>query len=142
MASTAASDEPAQRGYVTRAIEVTLDPSPTQARWLRSYAGSMRSVYNWVLDEARDNLAVRQAEREAGVAEDDLTPALSWSAYSLMARWRAGRDQTHPWHREVSIHAFRTGIENAATALKNFSESRSGKRRGCQTPREMRTVGS
>ncbi len=90
----------------------------------------MRSVYNWVLDEVSTNLAVRKSERDAGVAEDDLTAALSWSAYSLMARWRAGRDQTHPWHREVSIHAFRTGIENAATALKNFSESRSGERRG------------
>jgi len=113
---------------------VALDPSPSQKRWLRSYAGSMRSAYrsayNWVLDEVRDNLAVRQAEREAGVAEDDLTPSLSWSAYSLMSQWCANRDQTHPRHTEVSIHAFRTGIENAATALKNFSESRSGKRKG------------
>jgi transposase len=36
----------------------------------------------------------------------------------------------HPWHRDVSIHAFRTGLDNAALALKNFSESQSGKRRG------------
>lgn len=130
MATTSATDEPAEREYVTRAIEVTLDPSPSQERWLRSYAGSMRSAYNWVVDEVSTNLAIREAERRAGVAEDDLTPAVSWSAYSLMAQWRAGRDETHPWHREVSIHCFRTGIENAATALKNFSESRSGTRRG------------
>ncbi len=130
MTTTVATDESAERAYVTRAIEVTLDPSLSQRRWLRSYAGSMRSAYNWVLDEVSTNLATRKAEREAGVAEDDLTPALSWSAYSLMTHWRATRDETHPWYEEVSTHAFRTGIENAATALKNFSESQSGKRRG------------
>ncbi len=105
MTTTAASDEPAKREHVTRAIEVTLDPSPSQQRWLRSYAGSMRSAYNWVLDEVSQNLATRAAERAAGVAEGDLTPALSWSAYSLMSRWRASRDQTHPWHREVSTRS-------------------------------------
>ena len=122
--------EAAERGHVTRAIEVVLDPSPSQQRWLRSYAGSMRAAYNWALAEVRDNLDVRRAERDRGVSEDELTPALSWSRESLMARWRQVRDEVHPWHRDVSIHAFRTGIDNAALALKNFSESRSGKRRG------------
>lgn len=93
MTTTAASAEPAEREYVTRAIEVTLDPSPSQERWLRSYAGSMRSAYNWVLDEVSTNLAERAAERDAGVTEDDLTPAVSWSFYSLMAHWRANRDE-------------------------------------------------
>lgn len=130
MTTTVAADGLAQRAHVTRAIEVALDPSPSQQRWLRSYAGSMRSAYNWVLDEVSSNLATRKAERKAGVDEDDLTPALSWSSYSLMAHWRANRDETHPWYEEVSTHAFKTGIENASTALKNFSESRSGTRKG------------
>lgn len=46
-------------GPVTRAVEVVLDPSPSQERWLRSYAGSMRTAYNWALGEVRDNLEVR-----------------------------------------------------------------------------------
>jgi DNA-binding NarL/FixJ family response regulator len=37
-------------------IEVVLDPSPSQERWLRSYVGSMRAAYNWALAEVRDNL--------------------------------------------------------------------------------------
>jgi len=37
----------AERGQVARAVEVTLDPSPSQERWLRSYVGSMRVAYNW-----------------------------------------------------------------------------------------------
>jgi len=40
-------------GHVTRAIEVVLDPSPSQQRRLRSYAGSMRAAYNWALAEVR-----------------------------------------------------------------------------------------
>jgi len=122
--------EAAERGHVTRAIEVVLDPSPSQQRWLRSYVGSMRAAYNWALAEVRDNLEVRRTERDRGVPEDELTPALSWSRESLIARWRQVRDEVHPWHRDVSIHAFRTGIDNAALALKNYSESRSSKRRG------------
>jgi putative transposase len=120
----------ADGGHVTRAVEVVLDPSPSQERWLRSYVGSMRAVYNWALAEVRDNLTVRADERARGVAEDQLTPALSWSRESLMTRWRQVRDEEHPWWRDVSIHAFRTGIDNAALALKNFSDSYTGKRRG------------
>ena len=130
MMDTTVSDEAAERGHITRAIEVVLDPSPSQERLLRSYVGSMPAGYNWALVEVRNNLNVRRAERDRGVPEGELTPALSWTRASLMARWRQVRDEVHPWHRDVSIHAFRTGIDNAALALKNFSESRNGKRRG------------
>ena len=75
---------------------------------------------------------MRAAERERGVPEEDLTPALGWSRESLTAAWRAVRDEVHPWHRDVSSHAFRTGLDNAAAALKNYSESRSAKRRGAR----------
>ena len=119
----------ADGGRVTRAVEVTLDPSPSQERWLRSYVGSMRVAYNWALEQVADNLHVRRDERARGVPEGELTPALSWSRASLTATWREVRDQVHPWHRDVSVHAFRTGLDNAALALKNFSESRTGKRR-------------
>ena len=119
-------------GPTARAVELTLDPSPSQERWLRSYVGSMRAAYNWAIEQAAANLDVRRAERARGVPEDELTPACSWSRESLTARWRQVRDEVHPWHRDVSNHAFRTGIANAALALKSFSESRSGKRRGAK----------
>ncbi|MGH3443278.1 MAG: RNA-guided endonuclease TnpB family protein [Nitriliruptorales bacterium] len=123
-------EDQADGGYTTRAVEVALDPSPSQERWLRSYAGSMRVAYNWAIEQASTNVAVRSDERERGIPEDALTPALSWSRESLHAAWREVRDEVHPWWRDVTIHAFRTGLDNAAQALKNFSESRSGKRRG------------
>ena len=78
----------------------------------------MRVAYNWALAEVRDNLEVRRDERGRGVPEDELTPALSWSRASLMARWRPVRDEVHPWWRDVAIHAFRTGIDNAARNIR------------------------
>lgn len=57
---------------------------------------------------------------------------MSWSRESLASRWRQVRDEVHPWWRDVSTHAFRTGLENAAAALDNFSKSKAGKRRGAK----------
>lgn len=123
------SDGPAA-GHVTRAVVFTLDPSPAQERLLRSYCGAARVAFNWARQVVVVNLDVRRAERDAGVAEDALTPAVSWSAYSLRKQFNQVKDDVAPWHREVAKHAFDTGITNAATALKNWSDSKKGTRRG------------
>jgi len=96
-----------------------LDVSPSEERLLVSYCGARRFAYNWVLGLVSENLRVRRAERAAGVAEDRLTPAVSWSAKSLGVRWNQVKDEVAPWWREVSMHAFRSGIVDSATALKN-----------------------
>jgi putative transposase len=107
-----------------------LDVSPSEERLLLSYCGARRFAYNWVLATVTENLAVRRAERAAGVAEDRLTPAVSWSANSLDMQWHRVRDEVAPWWREVSMHAFRSGIADAAAGLKNWSDWRAGKRTG------------
>ena len=119
-----------ENGWVTRGLVFPLDVSPSEERLLVSYCGARRFAYNWVVGLVRDNLAARRAERAAGVAEDRLTPAVSWSAKSLGMRWNLVKDEVAPWWREVSMHAFRSGIVDAANALKNWSESRSGRRKG------------
>ena len=63
MTGTATSETIAERGHVARAVEVVLDRSPSQQRWLRSYVGSMRAAYNWALADVGDNLDVRRDER-------------------------------------------------------------------------------
>ena len=107
-----------------------LDVTPSEERLLVSYCGARRFAYNWVIGLVSENLATRRRERAAGVAEERLTRAVSWSAKSLGVRWNQVKDELAPWWREVSMHAFRSGIVDAATALKNWSESRSGKRKG------------
>ncbi|MGO8863209.1 MAG: helix-turn-helix domain-containing protein [Acidimicrobiales bacterium] len=68
--------------YVTRAVVFNLDPSRPQERLAYSYAGARRFAYNGAFGAVRDNLKIRSAERADGVADSDLTPSLSWSAYS------------------------------------------------------------
>ena len=116
--------------YVTRAVKFTLDPTPAQQRMLRSYCGAARFSFNWALGVVKANLAVRAAERVAGVAEDDLTPAVSWSKYSLRKQFNAEKADVAPWSAEVAKHCFDTGIYQAADALKNWSDAKHGRRRG------------
>lgn len=120
--------EPAM--YVTRAVVFPLDVSPSEERLLMSYCGARRFAYNWVLATVKSNLEMRRAEREAGVPEAELTPAVSWKAKRLSTLWNQVKGEVAPWWREVSMHAFRSGIVDAAQALENWSKSRNGQRKG------------
>jgi hypothetical protein len=70
-------------GTVIRAYLIALDPTDAQSEALRSHCEAQRYAYNFGLALIRANLDQRGAERTYGVAEEDLTPAVSWSAYSL-----------------------------------------------------------
>lgn len=117
-------------GFVTRAVVFPLDVSPSEERLLHSYCGARRFAYNWVLATVKADLDARRAEREAGVPEEELPPSVSWKATQLGTLWNSVKDEVAPWWREVSMHAFRSGIVDAAAALKNWDESRKGVRKG------------
>jgi putative transposase len=117
-------------GFIIRAYRFALDPSAAQERLLRSYCGAARFAYNWALREVTANLETRKAERAAGVPEGSLTPAVSWSAYALSKRWNAAKHEAAPWWREVSMHAFRSGITACAEALTAWKTSQAGTRKG------------
>jgi IS605 OrfB family transposase len=112
------------------AYRYALDPTPAQERALRSHAGAARVAFNWGLARVKAVMDQREAERSYGIAEADLTPAVSWSLYSLRKDWNAAKGQVAPWWRECSKEAFSTGLDQLARALKNWSDSRSGKRKG------------
>lgn len=78
---------------------------------------------------AEANLDARTEERLSGIGEANLTK-LDWSAWSMNPLWNSVKDQVAPWHREVTSHAFRSGVTNAAVALKNYDESMKGVRKG------------
>ena len=112
------------------AYRFALDPTPAQARVLRSHAGAARKAFNWGLARVKANLGQRKAERSYGIAEDELTPSLSWSLYSLRRDWNAAKDEVAPWWRECSKEAFNTGLDGLARALGNWSDSKNGTRKG------------
>jgi IS605 OrfB family transposase len=112
------------------AYRYALDPTPAQERALRSHAGAARVAFNWGLARVKANLDQREAERSYGIADADLTPSVSWSLYSLRKDWNAAKPQVAPWWRECSKEAFNTGLDQLARALKNWGDSRKGKRKG------------
>lgn len=112
------------------AYRFALDPTPAQERALWSHAGAARVAFNWGLARVKANLSQREAERSYGLAGDDLTPAVSWSLYSLRKDWNAAKATVAPWWPECSKEAFSTGLDQLARALKNWGDSRSGKRKG------------
>jgi putative transposase len=112
------------------AYRYALDPTPAQERVLRSHAGAARVAFNWGLARVRAAMDQRAAEATYGLSGDDLTPCLSWSLYSLRKDWNAAKDTVAPWWRECSKEAFNTGLDQLARALKNWADSRKGKRKG------------
>lgn len=112
------------------AYRFALDPTPAQTRSLASHAGAARAAFNWGLARVKANLGQREAERSYGIAGDDLTPSISWSLYSLRKEWNQAKGTVAPWWAECSKEAFNTGLDQLARALKNWADSRKGKRKG------------
>jgi putative transposase len=107
-----------------------LDPTPAQARDLERHAGAARFAFNWALAAVKANLAQREAERSYGLDGDGLTPALGWSLPALRRAWNRAKREVAPWWAECSKEAYNTGLDGLARALKNFGESKNGKRKG------------
>lgn len=134
---------------LTRAttLKFTLDVSREQHQWLLAHAGAARLAFNHHLGRVRANLDQRAAERSYGIPEVELTPSLSWSKVSFineMNSWKDGRAPDAPvtvtgdgevvrgltWRSEVSADVFETASVNAAVALKNWADSKTGARAG------------
>jgi Helix-turn-helix domain len=113
-----------------RAYRFALDPTPGQVRDLERHAGAARFAYNWALARVKANIGQRQAERSYGRDGDDLTPVLGWNLPALRRAWNQAKGEVAPWWGECSKEAFNTGLDGVARALKNFGDSRSGKRPG------------
>ncbi|WP_202818864.1 IS607 family element RNA-guided endonuclease TnpB [Actinosynnema sp. ALI-1.44] len=115
---------------ILQAYQFALDPTPAQDAELRSHCGGQRFAFNWGLARVAANLGQRAAEKSYDIPEDQLTPSVSWSAYSLRKDWNRAKDEVAPWWGENSKEVYSSGLANLATALKNWDGSRTSKRRG------------
>src|SRR5690606_31985532 len=77
-------------------FKFALDPNQAQARELFSYAGARRYAWNYHVGRVKENLEKRASEMEAGKTKDQLTPALSWSAQSLINHFNAWKNGSEP----------------------------------------------
>jgi putative transposase len=122
-------DEPGMSTVVTRAYRFALDPTPRQVRDLERHAGAARFAFNWALAAVQANLGQRAAEASYDMAADERTPVLGWNLLALRRAWNATKGEVAPWWAQCSKEAFNTGLDGVARALKNFGDSRAGKRR-------------
>jgi transposase len=107
---------------VVQAYRFALDPTPRQEADLRRHCGAARVAFNWGLALIKANLDQRHAERSQGTTENDLTPSLSWSMYSLRKTWNQAKAEVAPWWAQCSKETYATGLTQLATALANWSE--------------------
>jgi len=113
---------------VVQAYRFALDPSPAQAVTMASFAGASRFAFNAMLAEVKATLDAREWERR--LLGGPLTESQGWSLVALRRTWNQRKDEWAPWWSEVSKEAFNHGLEALAAALKNWSESKTGKRKG------------
>ena len=125
------------------AFKFALDPTQEQANLFFMFAGASRFTFNHHAGRVKDNLAARTAEKAEGLGPAEMTPSLSWSRVSFineMNAWKNGEATDSPtnedgsrglaWRHEVSTDVFECASVDAASALRNWSDSVKGARAG------------
>ncbi|MEH1016231.1 IS607 family element RNA-guided endonuclease TnpB [Micromonospora sp. CPCC 206060] len=113
-----------------QAYRFALDLNPGQERAVLAHAGAARVAYNWALARVKAIMDQRAAERIYGVPDGQLTPSVSWLLPALRRAWNTAKAEVAPWWAECSKEAFNTGLDALARGLKNWADSRTGKRAG------------
>src|SRR6266545_5591797 len=106
---------------VTQAYRFALAPTPAQRRGLASHCGAARFAYNWGLALVKARLGDRA--EAAGTK-------VPWTLPALRKEWNQAKGEVAPWWAENSKEAYSSGLDALARALANFSDSRSGRRKG------------
>jgi len=119
-------------GWSAQAYKFALDPAPAQVQAFESHNGGRRRARNYELGRVKAIMAQREAENSYGIPEHDLTPRADWSAYRLRKHWNQVKNQVAPWWTENSKEAYANGLADLAAALKNWDDSRKGKRQGAR----------
>lgn len=115
---------------VIQAYRYALDLTPHQQRAALAHAGAARVAYNWALARVKAVMEQRVAERTYGIADDQITESMSWTLAALRRAWNDAKAEVAPWWAECSKEAYNTGLDALARALKNWNDSRTGKRKG------------
>jgi putative transposase len=102
---------------VTQAYRFALDPTPAQERMLRSHAGASRFAWNWALAKCTERY---QAEGRW------------YSGAELHRLWNAAKkaDPALAWWGENSKCAYQESFRDLDRALRDFTKSRNGQRKG------------
>jgi putative transposase len=106
---------------VIQGYRFALDPTRRQRRALASHCGAARVAYNWGLILVQERLRQRRA------GEDVEVP---WTLPELQREWNRAKQQDAPWWAENSKEAYKSGLDGLTRALKNWTDARTGRRKG------------
>jgi putative transposase len=106
---------------VLQAYRFALDPTPRLQRALVSHCGAARYAYNWGLELVSTRLDQRRNGEDV---------ELPWTLFDLTGEWNRAKHEVAPWWAENSKEAYKSGLDALARALKNWSDSRNGRRKG------------
>jgi putative transposase len=106
---------------IHQAYRFALDPTPRQQRALASALGGARFAYNWGLELVKQRLDACAAGQQVEVP---------WTLPALRREWNRAKHQVAPWWAENSKEAYSSGLDGLARALKNWADSRHGRRSG------------
>lgn len=99
-----------------RAHKIRLNPTPEQEVYFHKACGTARFTYNWALTRWKQHKA------EA--------PDVPFGPMALSKEFNAIKGEQFPWVYEVTKSVCDAAFINFGAALKNFSESKKGQRRG------------
>ena len=128
-------------GWHQQAYRFELDQNNAQRGQLASHTGAARFAYNWGPARVRADLDARRAlevlamrqgasKEEASAFSTELLGPVLWNLYALRKLWNAEKPEVAAWWAENSKEAYSSGLGALGLALKNFSASRAGTRRG------------
>ncbi len=111
-------------GWIARGFmfEVSWPDDPESASSIRSQFGGRRFAYNWALAQVKADMDAKKV--------DPSHTSVPWNLYALRKRFNAEKPTIAQWWEANSKEAYSTGIADLCVALKNWSDSKSGKRKG------------
>jgi putative transposase len=112
---------PVPTGWTVRGARFEVE-WPADRGLVRSHFGARRFAYNWALNHVKIDLDARTA--------DPGHKGTGWDMRSLRDAWNQAKHQAAPWWADNSKEAYASGIADLAAALKNWSGSRNGTRKG------------
>jgi putative transposase len=116
---------------VHQAYRFALNPTPRQQDALASHVGGARFAYNWGLGLVQRRLDERAAGQDVEVP---------WTLPALRREWNRAKAGVAPWWAENSKEAYGSGLYALARGLRNWVDSKQGRRAGARVgfPRPKR----
>ncbi len=103
-------------------FEVEWPNEPERRSLIWSHFGARRFAKNWAIGQVKADLGAKQQNPDHA--------SVSWTLDALRKRWNQVKGTVAPWWAENSKECYSSGIADAASALRNWSDSKAGRRKG------------